>query len=423
MFAGLNRNLYLRRGKSDANGMKRAFMIGSMLLLVLAMRAQRVVVSGTVVDAETREPVAGAHVTMGNVAVVTNDDGFFTIKADSQGELICSHLGYASRRLLPDEQTDSPLVIRLTPAPIQLGEVLVLGGDARDLVLAAIGRIPVNYSRQPELYHCFYREKVMKRQGYISVAEGVADMYKTDYRQSVRHDRTAIRKGRRLMSPKRGDTLTVKVMGGPNVAVQLDVVKNTDILLDEKELDRYNLKMEMPQAIGDRRQYVVSFEPCVTADYALYFGRLYIDQESLAFTRIELELDMRDRNKATQAILVRKPLGLLFRPKEVSFVIDYRTADDGLTRLSYVSSTIRFNCDWRRRLFATSFAAFCEMAVTSTSGGDVQPIKGRDSFDQRDLFYDKVDFFRDPTFWQDYNIIEPSESLDKAIGRLLKNRK
>lgn len=49
-----------------------------------------------------------------------------------------------------------------------------------------------------------------------------------------------------------------------------------------------------------------------------------------------------------------------------------------------------------------------------------QPISGRDSFDQHDAFFDKVDYFRDPAFWQDYNIIEPTESLDKAVSRLLK---
>ena len=50
----------------------------------------------------------------------------------------------------------------------------------------------------------------------------------------------------------------------------------------------------------------------------------------------------------------------------------------------------------------------------------VQPIRGRDSFDQRDAFFDKVEYFRDPDFWQDYNIIEPTETLDKAIERIVR---
>ena len=178
--------------------------------------------------------------------------------------------------------------------------------------------------------------------------------------------------------------------------------------------------MEVPTTIGDRRQYVVSITPRVQLEYALYYGKLYIDEESLAFTRVELSLDMSDRYKATEVMLVRKPLSVRFRPKEMSLLIDYRQDADGLTRISYIRTTFRFNCDWKRRLFATSFTACCEMVVTNTTNQDVKPIKGRESFDQRDAFFDKVDYFRDPDVWRDYNIIEPTESLDKAIHRLLK---
>ena len=230
----------------------------------------------------------------------------------------------------------------------------------------------------------------------------------------------AIRKGRRLLSPRKGDTLSVKVTGGPVTPVQLDLVKNLDLLLNKDDLDCYELKMEAPTATDDRPQYVVSLTPARVMPWPLYYGRLYIDQQTLAITRAELSLDMRDRDKATRQMLVRKPAGVRFRPRELSFIIDYRQDDDGLTRISYVRTTFRFNCDWRRRLFATSFTAVCELAVTSTTSNDVQPLRGHESFDQRDAFYDKVDFFRDPVFWQDYNIIEPTESLDRAVERLLK---
>jgi hypothetical protein len=109
-----------------------------------------------------------------------------------------------------------------------------------------------------------------------------------------------------------------------------------------------------------------------------------------------------------------------FRPRELSLLVDYRQ-DGGVTRISYVRNTFRFNCDWRRRLFATSFTATCEMVVTGRAD-EPHPISGRQSFDSRDAFYDKVDYFLDPGFWEDYNIIEPSESLDEAIGKLLKRK-
>ena len=400
--------------------MKRGVLLLLSVLMMSAVMAQKAVVSGTVVNNATGQPVAGANVKVEGISVVTNDDGYFVLKSEQpMSHIVVSHVGYRTKQQAVSTANTS-LTIRLEPTSIQLNEVVVMADNARDLVMRAISKIPNNYSKQPELYRCFYREAAMKRQHYICVAEGIVDMYKSGYGHDDNRDRVAIYKGRRLLSPKSSDTLGVKVLGGPVVPIQLDVVKNTDFLLNAEDLSHYELKMETPTTIGDRRQYVVSIAPRVSLPFALYYGKLYIDQESLAFTRVELSLDMSDRYKATEVMLVRKPLGVRFKPKEMSMLVDYRQDADGLTRISYIRTLFRFNCDWKRRLFATSFTACCEMVVTNTTNQDVKPIRGRESFDQRDAFFDKVDYFRDPDFWRDYNIIEPSESLDKAINRLLK---
>ena len=391
-----------------------------LLLTVISISAQSLTqVSGTVYNA-AGDVLVGASVTGGGHTVVTNGDGYFVLKTDTDIKTITvSHVGFRARRINLSSQQDEPLRISLKPATIQLQEVMVMAGNARELVATAISKIPKNYSQQPELFHCFYRETAQKRQHYIMVAEGVVDMYKTAYNYQSADDRVAIRKGRRLLSPRKGDTLTVKVTGGPVLPVQLDMVKQRDWLLNEEELECYHLEMELPTTIGDRQQYVVSMRPRRKMPYALYSGRLYIDQETLAFTRAELSLDMSDRNKATEMMLVKKPLGVRFRPKELSLLIDYRL-EDGVTRISYIRTLFRFNCDWRRRLFATAFTACCEMVVTGQNVTTGRPIRGRETFDQRDAFYDKVDYFLDPVFWQDYNIIEPTVSLNRAIARLMK---
>lgn len=384
--------------------------------------AQKIVVSGTVTDEKTGERVAQATVIVkgSNVSVVTNDDGFFTLKLDELPRtVVVSHVGYQSRQLNVSTGQTEPLRIRLRPTTIQLQEVVIWREDPRELMDAAISKIPDNYSRQPELYKCFYRETAMKRKHFIYVAEGVVDMYKTAYDRQSLKDRVAIRKGRRLLSPKKNDTLSVKVVGGPVQPIQLDLVKNLDFLLNKEELACYAFRMELPEVIDNRTQYVVSIMPKMVMPYALYFGKFYIDRETLAFTRAELTLDTSDREKATRLMLVKKPFGVRFRPKELSCVIDYRY-EDGVTRISYIRNTFRFNCDWKRHLFATSFTACCEMVVTDKSHENIHPISGRSSFDSRDAFFDRVDYFRDPDFWKDYNIIEPTESLDHAINKLLK---
>ena len=401
--------------------MKRGGLLLCSLLVVMSTLAQKTAVSGTVVNEVTGQAIEGASVTAGELSVVTNADGYFVLKSEGKQEaIVVSHIGYRSKRIAVDNVSADNLKIRLEPKVIQLREVLVMADKPRELVIAAIRKIPQNYSLMPELYRCFYRETAMKRQHFICVAEGVVDMYKTSYKQGSTSDKVAISKGRRLLSPKRSDTLSVKVLGGPLAPVQLDVVKNTWLLLNEQELGYYDLKMEMPTFIADRMQYVVSLKPKVHMEYPLYSGTLYIDQATLAFTHAELSLDMSDRKKATEMMLIRKPLGVRFKPRELSLLVDYRQGADGLTRISYIRTTFRFNCDWKRRLMATSFAAFCELAVTSSTNSNVKPLKGRESFDQRDAFFDKVDYFRDPEFWSDYNIIEPTESLDRAIHRLLR---
>ncbi|MBP3211917.1 MAG: carboxypeptidase-like regulatory domain-containing protein [Prevotella sp.] len=393
-----------------------------LLAVSIGMRAQNVVLSGTVSSDRTGERIAHATIVAEGlgVAVVTNDDGYFTLKTETQPNAITvSHLGYQSRRISLKGKTAETIKIRLKPTAIALQELVVWTDNPRQLVDIAIRKIPENYARKPKLYKCFYRETAMKRQHYIYVAEGVVDMYKTAYNRTADRDRVAIVKGRRLLSPKRGDTLSVKVMGGPVQPIQLDIAKNLDFLLNAEELANYTFRMEPTTTINDRLQYVVSLWPNAIQPYALYTGKLYIDRETLAFTRAELSLDMSNKEKATAYMLIRRPRGVRFRPKELTTLIDYRT-ENGVTRISYIRNTFRFNCDWRRRLFATSFAAFCEMVVTDHTDTDVRPITGRSSFDSRDSFYDRVDYFQDPDFWENYNIIEPSESLDHAIDKLMK---
>ena len=390
-----------------------------LLLAPLAVLAQQVVVSGNVVDDKTGEALGQVSVSAGRVSVVTNEDGDFTLKlSEAPGKISISHVGYKTRYLDVTPGQSEQLKVRLRPATIQLREIVVVNEDPRELVEIAISKIPENYSMVPEMLKGFYRETAMKRKHYIYVAEGVEDMYKSPYNRSVNRDRVAIVKGRRLLSQKSSDTLGIKVMGGPVQAVLMDLVKNREFLLNKEEMDAYRFTMGVPEYINDRQQYVIYMEPDWIMPYALYHGKIYIDIERLAFTRIELELDMKDKDKATKTMLVRKPLGVKFKPRELTSVVDYRF-EDGVTRISYLKNTFRFNCDWKRRLFATSFTATCEMVVTDSSSEDIRPIGTRNSFDSRDSYYDKVEYFLDPDYWSAYNIIEPSESLDKAIQKLV----
>ena len=403
--------------------MKKLISTFLLLFAVLTVKAQSVV-SGKVTD-QQGQPLAYVSVSAegSEVHTVTNDDGQFTLKTTHKPRYVrLSHIGYKSRKIAIDESTELPLHIRMVSNTVELREVLVNANNPMAILRAAMERVMQNYPHEPELVRCFYRETARRGSRFISVAEAVTEMYKSDYAYGPERDAVAIMKGRRLMSMKARDTLGVKVQGGPVLPLIVDVAKNPDYLMNEENLAHYKLRMEVPVRIADRPQFVISMEPQGRQLYPLMMGRVFIDQELLAFTRAELQLDMTDWRQASEYMLVRKPMGLRFRPKELTVTIVYETDEQGITRMSYVRNLMRFNCDWKRRLFASPFITVCEMVVTDRQqrGDKVKRPRGRSSFGLKERFYDRVEYFDDPDFWADYNIIEPTESLENAIDKLKK---
>ena len=403
--------------------MKRLMLTTAFLLLALVIKAQTVI-SGKVTDLNG-QPLAHVSVMVEGTEVqtVTNEDGQFTLKMHEQPHrLRLSHIGYKTRHIALEQGATEQLRIRMQSNTIELSEVLVSVNDPLSILKAAMARIEKNYPNEPELMRCFYRETARRGSRFISVAEAVTEMYKSDYYYGPERDAVAILKGRRLMSMKARDTLGVKVQGGPVLPLMVDLAKNREYVLNEENIAHYKLSMEVHVKIADRAQYVINMEPEGIQFYPIMKGRVFIDQETLTFTRAELQLDMRDWRAASDYMLVHKPFGLRFRPRELTMTIVYNTDEQGIAHMSYVRNEMRFNCDWKRRLFASPFTTVCEMVVTDRQqkGDGVKRPRGRSSFGLRDRFYDKVEYFDDPDFWADYNIIEPTESLENAIDKLKK---
>ena len=378
--------------------------------------------SGKVIDAKTRKPMAHVSVTDRQVGTVTNEAGEFVLKLSQAPKTVTfSCLGYKTQQLSAAALDGIRVEVRMEPSSVMLDEIVVQGADAKELVLKAMEKIDDNYPDKPNLLRGFYRETVEKRNRFTCISEGVVDVYKTAYdKPNDWREGVAILKGRRLLSQRPGDTLSVKLQGGPVLPIMLDVVKQKDVLLNPEELNNYSFRYVTMSKADDRNQYVVEIKPLYVLPYALYHGRLYIDQETLAFTRIDLSLDMNDPEKVSQMILKKKPFGLRFTPHELSIFIDYKT-DNGVTRINYIRNVIRFRCDWKRKLFKSNFTVTSEMVVTDRQEGpDIKPIKGRDSFNRKDNFYDKVVYFNDPDFWGKENIIEPTEDLLKGIEKIKK---
>ena len=384
---------------------------------------------GVVKDAQSRKRLPNVNVFIPgrDVGTMTNEDGTFVLKVAreaAQGELAFSCLGYAGRKLSISELKDAHGIsqVYLVPESRLLSEVTVYGGDAKELVYEALARVGVNYPLQPNMLQMFYRETIMKGNRFVGIAEGVLDVFKEGYKhRSLGKDRVRIARGRRLLSQKSRDTLAVKVQGGPTLSVYFDVMKNPDFLFDSETMGYYAFRHERMDVLGDRLHCVVSFKPLVKVESPLYSGLLYIDMQSLCLSRVECTLDVSNEEQVNKILLQKKPAGLRFRVREASMVIAYRPHGQCST-LDYVRSTIRFKCDWKRRLFASSYAAVAEMVTVDLDNAPRGNIPLQEAFGTKRLFDDEAEVNWDADYWADYNIIEPTESLEKAVKKLRKQQ-
>lgn len=395
-------------------------------LLALASSAQQrlATVSGTVWDGLQQLPYASVTIKGSTLGTITNEDGYFSLKipnVDSEIVIVVSHVGYRSSETSAKASEAHDLKIQLKPHFAVLSESLILGMDAENIVREALQKVRENYPRTPVSQYGFYRETVKKGSRYISVSEAVIDMFKWGYHRDASADRVSILKGRRLMSHK-ADTLTAKLQGGPNLALGLDVVKNYHDLFYPEDLSSYQYTMDTPTVIDQRDVYVINMTPKFHNDlYALYYAKVYIDKETLTIMRAEYSLDMARPDLVNSAILRKKPAGLNFEAQGVEFISSYRTVGD-VAVLHYVRASMKFRCTWKKRFFNSSYSLVSEMVATDIKMEDVEQIPFRYAFRSKDAFEDKVDDFSDPDFWGDYNILEPSESLEHAVDRLRKRR-
>jgi hypothetical protein len=382
-------------------------------------------ISGVVKNTKNKAKIGHVNVlaTGTDIGTISNENGEFILKIKNDlhvNEIEFSCVGFYNARFKISHEDCLNRIFLMTPQLVELRPIEVLSWkNPEDLVAAAFNKIPANYSITPNLLTGFYRETAQKRNKYINLSEAVIQIYKSSYKKDAGSDKVQVLKGRRLISPNMKDTLAVKLLGGPNLSVLVDIVKNPDLLLDKEILPFYKYKMGEMTSINDRLQYVVHFEPNEMATIPLYSGILYIDRDNLAFTRAEFKMDMRDKKKVTDIILRQKPAGLRFSPDNVNYVVSY-LYQDNKTYLNYIRTEIKFKCDWKRRLFATNYTVVGEMVITNKQKENVEKIPSESAFSIRHSLSDKVMNYYDANFWGAYNIIEPTESLESAVGKLKK---
>lgn len=379
---------------------------------------------GRVLGGDNNQPLVNASITVqqANVSSVTNQDGYFSIRVPvftRNSNLVIRHLGYENKEIPVITLIDNPNNhIVLAPSPIQLDEVQVVSGDGSSLVKEALDRILQNYPEDPTMMVAFYRESVKKGSRHISLVEAVLDVYKASYR-SYNNDQSRIYIGRKATDISPRDTVLLKFQGGISDALLLDIAKNPEIVFGTEGAE-YEYHIEGLININDKPHYIISFTPRPGITDILFRGTIYLEARSLAFARMEFNMNVENRKDAANIFIRRKPSRMRVDVTNARYVTDF-TENDGKWFFNYSATEVEFRVRWTNRffgLFATTYTISSEMAITDRYNDNVVKFPRNERIRSTDVIAEKVEYFLDPDFWGEYNVIEPDQEINDAIKRL-----
>ncbi len=376
---------------------------------------------GLILDSKSKKELAFATISVlrTNISGVSNSEGEFSIKIpkeNSNADLMVSFLGYKNKIISLKELQPEKNQILLESFNITLGEIIVSTNDAEKLFNQVISKREQNYGSDLNLMTGFYRETIRKRKTYLSLSESVVEIQKQPYLSNV-DDFIDLFKGRKNTDYSRLDTLSFKLQGGPYTTMFLDVMKYPDFIFTNDALKVYDFSLENNTQIDEKKVHVLAFKQKPTISIPLYYGKLYIDTESMAIISATFNLNVEDKKAAGLLFTQKKPAGAEVYPLIASYQINYRE-QNGKWLFAYSRGDITYKVNWDKKLFNSTYESSIEMAVTDWRKKDNDSQKPTQKLRQNVIMMDKVSNFADAEFWGEYNIIEPEKSIETAIRKI-----
>ncbi len=257
--------------------------------------------SGRVTDAGNHQAVIYANIQLkkGSIGIVTNAGGEFLFNIAEkywQDTLLISCIGYKTM-LLPLPASSQPdMDIRLEPAVYLLPTVSVNARSGLAILKQMLSKIPDNYDTADVKPTAFYRENIRLAGDTINFNESVLDIYKTYHNSRDHKDQIRILKGRRKKVDWSKDPQLYSwignIMNTAYSSLNEDLQKYLDAkrnILNERNFRYYNCDYKETVREGDRNLLVLSLQPKEDSRKALVTAKLYIDENSMALVRCEME--------------------------------------------------------------------------------------------------------------------------------------
>ena len=385
---------------------KRLFVV---LLVCLTMQgfAQKLTVSGKIVDAEDNEPLIFATIGIKGkpIGTISNNQGEFDFYLPSEFRneiIVISYLGYENFETPVWSVTDNhSQVFRLKRSSLVLEEIKITdslsGGEVMEVALA---RIEKNYPMQPFILDGFYRD--LKKVGgtYFALLEAAVKIYDEDYRTP--RNKFKLRENVALVEVRKsiGYTNRFTAFFDQHNLLEDLLLHNSVRYRQFEEVSSFFTSLKrMPNTIyNDREVFVVE-------QTMQYFLRVYIDKKDFSIIRLEFDIDYPDEVLSRRKNLYSKFIG-------VRKIIDFKEYDNKMY-LNYIEVTSRINWyDFRTNELKFETELYQQLLINEVDTAPDYRISSTEKMKRYGLQYQ--DRAYNKNFWENYNVIKDSP-LDKKI--------
>ena len=104
-----------------------------------------------------------------------------------------------------------------------------------------------------------------------------------------------------------------------------------------------------------------------------------------------------------------------------AYLVNYKEID-GIWYFDYSRTEVKFQAKWDKKWFKNNYTVYSELATTDISDRQ-RKIDTENRIRPKDIISNRVKDFTDSNFWGGYNIIEPDESIESVISRIVKQLK
>ncbi len=377
---------------------------GLLFLSAWFCEAQRITISGRIVDKENQEPLSFASIGIQGkpLGTISNLQGEFDFHIDNNLRndiLVVNMLGYKTfEQPVWSLLTDS-LVIRLERANYLLQEVTIKDSlNGGDIMRIALSRMTENYPEQPFIMEGFYRDLKKVADTYISLLEAAVEIYDENYhapRNKYKlRERVALKQVRRSLGY--GSKFTTFFDQGNLLE---DLLLHNSIRyrhLPEEDDFLNQLTREKDSYYNHQPVYVITLPKDGMS--------LFVDKNTFGIIHLE------DENISDA--FVGKKGGMVSKLVKVKRVVDFKSFE-GKLFLNYI--TVNSQINWYdAKTDALKFETELQqqLLINAIEPNTQKKINSRQKMKSYGLQFQDEEY--DKNFWDNYNVIKES-ALDKKI--------